>query len=819
MERPLGHSDSSIGRLNPADLYNYCDPDQFGFETTAEIEEVAGVLGQARAVDAIQFGIGIRREGFNLFAMGPEGSGRHSILRRFIDEKAASEKVVCDWCYVHNFKDGHEPRALMLPPGRARKLKADMERLIEELRAAIPAAFDTDEYRAQRQQIEGESGRPEEEAMAELRTKARKQDIALISTPGGFALAPMRKGEVIDPQEFKNLPDEERERIQAAIAELHKELENILRQIPRWRREMQRKIRELNRTVTSISVSALIDDLKKDYEDCPAVTAHLLEVREDIVENVELFFASKEGEQPSPLGFPIPVPDMAELPFRRYKVNILIDHGDENGAPVVYDYNPTHDNLIGTIEHVQQMGVLLTDFTLIKPGALHRANGGYLILDALKVLLQPFAWEALKRALRSREIRIESIGQMLSLISTVSLRPEPIALDVKVILVGDRLLYYLLYHFDPEFGELFKVAADFEEDIARSPETALAYARLIGMLVRKDGLRPFDRAAVARVIEHSSRAVGDREKLSIRMRQISDLLREADYWAGEENRNVVTETAVQTAIDAQEQRSGRLRARLQEEIHRGTILIDTAGEKSAQVNGLSCVELGGFAFGHPSRITARVRLGGGKVVDIEREVEMGGPIHSKGVLILAGFLNGRYVPDHPLSLTASLVFEQNYGGVEGDSASLAELCALLSALAEVPLKQSLAVTGSINQHGQVQAVGAVNEKIEGFFDVCNARGLNGQQGVLVPSANVKHLMLRREIIDACKGDKFHVHAVESVDQAIELLTSLPAGERMPDGKFPDGTVNQRVEQRLIEFAERARAFHAPGGGEEEKKLR
>ncbi|HEU4678722.1 MAG TPA: ATP-binding protein [Terrimicrobiaceae bacterium] len=794
--------------MSPEQLSNRCDPAQFEFETTGEIEELTGVLGQTRAVEAIQFGIGIQREGYNLFAAGPTGSGRRSILRRFIDEKAAREAPVSDCCYVHNFQESHKPRALKLPPGRARKLKLDLERLIEELRTAIPAAFDSDEYRAQRQQIEGDFGRREENAMAELRTKALERDIALISTPGGFAFAPTQKGEVIEPQAFKNLPEKERESIQKAITELHEELEKILREVPRWRRELQRKIRELNRMVTSASVSTLIDDLKKDYEDCPGVASHLTEVREDIVENVEIFFLSKEGEQPHGLGV-VPGPDSGDLPFRRYRVNVLIDHNDEKGAPVVYEDNPTHDNLIGRIEYVQQMGVLLTDFTLIKPGALHRANGGYLILDAIKVLLQPFAWEALKRALRSREIRIESVGQMLSLISTVSLRPEPIPLNVKVVLVGERLLYYLLYHLDQEFGELFKVAADFEEDIARSPETATAYARLIGTLSRQERLRPFDRQAVARMIEHSSRLAGDAGKLSVRMQRISDLLCEADYWAGKEELAVVGAAAVQRAIDAQEERSGRLRARLQEEILRETLLIDTEGEQTGQVNGLSCIELGGFAFGHPSRITARVRLGGGKLVDIEREVEMGGPIHSKGVLILAGFLQGRYVPDRPLTLSASLVFEQNYGGVEGDSASLAELCTLLSALADAPIRQSLAVTGSINQHGQVQAVGAVNEKIEGFFDVCKARGLTGKQGVLIPSANVKHLMLRHEVIEACAASTFSVHAVDTIDQAIELLTGVPAGERTREGAFPKATLNQRVEQRLVDFAEHARAFQMP----------
>jgi lon-related putative ATP-dependent protease len=432
------------------------------------------------------------------------------------------------------------------------------------------------------------------------------------------------------------------------------------------------------------------------------------------------------------------------------------------------------------------MGALLTDFNLIKPGALHKANGGYLILDIRKVLLQPYAWEGLKRAMQAGQIRIESVGQMLSLISTVSLEPEPIPLDVKVALFGDRLLYYLLWHLDPEFGELFKVEADFEEQMDRDGKNQLLYAQLIGTLARKDELRPFDRGAVARAIEHSARMVGDAEKLSTQMRNITDLLREADYWAGETGNGAVTAADVQRAIDAQIYRSDRLQERVQEAILRETILIDTEGEEISQVNGLSVIQLGNFSFGRPTRITARVRLGKGEVVDIEREVELGGPIHSKGVLILSGFLGARYAGERPLSLSASLVFEQSYGGVEGDSASSAELYALLSAIAEVPIKQSMAVTGSVNQHGQVQAIGGVNEKIEGFFDVCKARGLTGEQGVLIPVSNVKHLMLRQDVVKAVDAGQFHIYPVEMVDQGIEILTGVPAGERDEEGELSGG---------------------------------
>jgi lon-related putative ATP-dependent protease len=491
---------------------------------------------------------------------------------------------------------------------------------------------------------------------------------------------------------------------------------------------------------------------------------------------------------------------------RRYSVNVLIDNSHARGAPVVYADNPSHPELIGRIEHLAQMGALVTDFMLIKPGALHRANGGYLVLDARRVLTQPFAWDGLKRCLSANEIRIESLGQALSLVSTVSLEPEPIPLNLKVVLVGERVLYYLLYNLDPDFRELFKVAADFEEDMDRSPETQLLYARLVATIARREKLRPLDRDAVARVLEHGSRQAADAEKFSIRVQDITDLLREADYWARAVNRDTVQAADVERAIDARTYRGDRVRSRVQQEIQRGTILIDTEGARIGQVNGLSVVRLGEADFGYPTRISARVRLGKGEVVDIQREVELGGPIHSKGVLILGGFLGARYSGERPLSLAASLVFEQTYGAVEGDSASCAELCALLSALAEVPVRQALAITGSVNQHGDVQAIGGVNEKIEGFFDTCKGRGLTGEQGVIIPAANVKHLMLREEVVRACRDGRFSVYPVATADQAIELLTGVGAGEPDASGSFPRDSINGRVEQRLARLAEQAHAF-------------
>ncbi|MEE9139830.1 MAG: ATP-binding protein [Alphaproteobacteria bacterium] len=814
-----------VESLRPEALYRTCDPKQFKFKTTAEIEALEDTLGQDRAVDAVRFGIGMRRRGYNLFVLGPTGVGKHALARQFLDRRAASEPVPPDWCYVNNFKEASKPRVLKLPPGKAVTLRADMKHLVDELRVTIPAAFEGEDYRSRKQIIVQQFKERHEQAFGEVQKRAREKNIALIRTPAGIALGPMRKGEVLSAEEFDKLPAGEQERLKKDMDELQQELQETLHRVPKWDKEQREKVRELNREVTRFAVGHLIDELRGGYGDLPNVLEYLRGVEEDVTEHAEDFIIAATGGE-SPLAGLLPAP--TETPFfSRYEVNVLVDNGSLEGAPVVYEDHPTHPNLIGRIEHIAQLGALVTDFSLIKAGALHRANGGYLILDARKLVFQPYAYEELKRALRSGEIRIESLAQILSLVSTVSLEAEPIPLDIKIVLIGERLLYYLLSAYDPEFDEFFKVAVDFEEDMALSAETVPLYARLIATLAHKEDLMPFDRSAVARVIEQSARLSEDAEKLSARVQSITDLLREADYWAQTHGRDTVAAEDVQDAIDAQLRRASRVRERIQEEIKRGTILIDTAGAAPGQVNGLSLLQLGGFSFGRPSRITARVRLGQGRVIDIEREVKLGGPIHSKGVLILSGYLGARYAPERPLSLSASLVFEQSYGGVEGDSASLAELCALLSAVAQVPVRQSLAITGSVNQNGQAQAIGGVNDKVEGFFDVCRNAGLNGEQGVIIPAANVKHLMLRREVVDAVKAGKFHIYAVETVDEAIELLTGLTPGERDKRGRYPKRSFNQLVEARIIGFAAKARRFGArptaqgrkekPGAGEESEE--
>jgi lon-related putative ATP-dependent protease len=788
-----------------------CDPAQFDFETTEELEELSHIIGQERAVAAVRFGIGIQRKGYNLFALGPSGTGKRTTITHFLESRAAKSPVPWDWCYVENFEDSHKPKALRLPPGQGIELRKDMEQLLEELGRAIPAAFESEDYQTRRQESQEEFQEKQEAALNQIQKRAEERGIALIRTPVGLAFAPVEEGEVVSPDEFKKLPEEKQEQFKQDIAELQEDLQETMRQARQWERQAMAKVKELDRNVAMFAAGHRLEELQDKYADLEHVVAYLEAVKDDVVDNVDDFRRTGDDERDSILG--IPLQRVREAKFRRYQVNVLADHSESQGAPVIYEEHPTYNNLIGRIEHLAQMGALVTDFNLIKPGALHRANGGYLLVDARELLMQPYAWEGLKRVLRSQEVRIESLSQALSLVSTVSLEPEPIPLEVKVVLIGERLLYYLLDHYDPDFGELVKVEADFNAEMPRSPENDQLYARLIATMAHRDELRPLDRGAVARILERSSRLSQDSRKLSTHLLSVADLLHEADHWAGQSGNGVVTVKDVQKAIDQQIERADRLRERVLERIERGTILLDTEGERIGQVNGLSVIALGNFAFGRPSRITARTRLGKGSVLDIEREVDLGGPIHSKGVLILSGYLGSRYAPEYPLSLSASLVFEQSYGGVEGDSASLAELCALLSALAGAPIRQSLAVTGSVNQHGDVQPIGGVNEKIEGFFDACKAKGLTGDQGVLIPAANTEQLMVRQDVVEAAERGEFSVYPVANVDEAIELLTGLPAGRRDEQGAFPEGSINERVESRLIELAERQRDFAESSEGE------
>jgi lon-related putative ATP-dependent protease len=783
--------------LTPAELCVRCDPHRFAFETTAELEPLSERVGQQRAVEALEFGVSMRADGYHMFAMGPPHAGKHSAVRQVLVERAAAEPVPRDVCYVTDFGRPHVPRALLFDPGKGALFRRDVTQLVDDLGTAIQNALDSEEHRARKEAIANELKGRHEAEFRKLGDRAEQRGLSILQTPMGLVLAPLKAGEIIPPDAFAKLPDDERERYQKDIEEFGEELRRHVEEVPRWQHEARRQLRDLVHRTVRTAVGHLIDDLKTKYAAYPAAVEHLTVLGDQVVVHGSEFV--KEGDE-APGAEAFGPGEPGESPYRRYLVNLFVDHSRTRGAPVVYEDHPTIENMVGRVEHRSHLGMLVTDLHLMKAGALHRANGGYLILDARNLLVQPLAWEALKRALLGKQIRIESLGQMMSLVTTVSLEPEPVPLDVKVVLLGDRTLFYLLEELEPDFHALFKVVVDFEDAVDRTPHNDLLYARLLGTMARDASLLPLDRAAVAGVLDHAARLAGDSGKVTGNMGTLADLLHEGHHLASRRGAARIEAQDVDAAIGLQQRRAGRLRERVLEEIRDGTLMIDTDGAQTGQVNGLSVVELGSFAFGHPVRITARARVGQGSVVDIEREVELGGPIHSKGVLILSGLLAARYASDSPLSLSATLVFEQSYGGVEGDSASTAELYALLSALAQVPALQSIAVTGSVNQHGEVQPVGGINEKIEGFFDVCCARGLTGGQGVMVPHGNVRHLMLRRPVVEAVRAGRFHVWPVRTIDEGIELLTGLPAGDRGGDGRFPPGSVNAMVEERLLHFA-------------------
>ncbi|MBW9265652.1 MAG: AAA family ATPase [Candidatus Thiodiazotropha sp. (ex. Lucinisca nassula)] len=786
--------------LPPEALRRHCDPDQFNFDTTDELKDLEGFIGQERATESLHFGLGVEHKGYNLYALGPAGAGKSAMVRKFLKALAAERPIPSDWCYVNNFSDARKPRAVSLPAGKGVMFKEEMEQLVIDLQEAIPLVFESDEYHTRRQAKEDRLEERQENAMAAMQKKAEEKHIALINTPTGFTLGPKQNDKILGPEQFHKLPEKEQEAIEKDVKALQEELRRTLHAIPQWQKEAREEISKLNREMTASAVHHLIDAVREKYRDNEAVIVYLDRVEDDVINNYQQFLPRDE-RKPTLFGLPLSQQEEGPPWHYRYRVNLLLAHEANGGAPIVYEDLPGYNNLVGRIEHRAHLGALETDFTMIRPGALHRANGGYLILDALKLLFQPFAWETLKRVLQSGEIRIESLAQITSLISTQSLEPEPIPLQVKVVLLGERHIYYLLQALDPEFDELFKVAVDFDDDLVRDSHNEHQYGQLVATLARQHKLRPLDRYAVARVIDHSMRLADDNERLSSHMRSLTDLIQQADFWAGEQEHKLISRDDVQQAIEARIHRADRVQRRLQDEVVRGTLMIATDGEVVGQINGLSVILLGDQRFGHPNRITARARLGKGQVVDIEREVELGGPIHSKGVYILSGFIAGRYVPDYPLSLSASLVFEQSYGGVEGDSASSAELYALLSALSGLPIKQQFAVTGSVNQMGEVQAIGGVNEKIEGFFDICRTRGLSGDQGVLIPTANVKHLMLREDVVQAVKAGEFAVYPIDNIDQGIALLTGAPAGTRDENGEFPEDSVNGRVEASLIRFSE------------------
>lgn len=792
------------------DLQLCCDPGLLDFEDTSSLEPLPGLIGQERALGAIKLAASITHADFNLFVLGPCGAGRHSAVQSLLEVEAANRPVPPDWVYVYDFANPDRPNAIALPSGTAQPLQRALEALVDDLATDIPALFESEQYQTRRSAFEQRLATRKQDAFEKVVEKSHTRNVTILRTPMGFAIAGVRNGEVIKPDDFAALSDTDREAIENAVSLTEKDLEKYLKSVPRLEKEHRAAVALLNAEMAEQAVNEALESVFQTFGATEAIKPYLAALRTDLIENAEIFLREGNGRQEGP--FPAARVRIHDEPsFHRYAVNVMVSNGlaISAGSPIITEPLPSLSNLIGKVDHISTMGALVTDFTLIRSGALHRANGGYLILDAMRVLSEPFAWEALKRCLETRAVRISSTTEMLSLISTSTLDPEPIPLQVRVVLVGDALVHMLLTLYDPDFSRLFKLAADFSHDMPRTAESVGLFARMVAGACKRDGLNPVSRDGVAALIDVASRAADVQGRMSLRIGTLWDLLREADFLASASGKSVIDASQIAAARAAVEHRADRVREHLQQLIHEGTLIVATSGSVVGQVNGLTVTSSGLFSFGLPVRITARVRMGTGKVIDIEREVKLGGPIHSKGVLILSAYLATHYAGDVPLSLWASLVFEQSYGGVEGDSASAAELCALLSALAGIPISQSLAITGSINQLGEIQPIGGVNEKIEGFFDTCKAAGLTGQQGVLIPRRNARNLMLRRDVIEAVSKGQFRVYAIAHIDEAMELLTGLAAGTRSGNGAFEDGSINANVETRLRDFAHALRDFMKP----------
>jgi len=778
-------------------LRRECDSEQFGFSTTEEVEPLEGIIGQERAVRAMEFGLRVQKPGYNLFLTGITGTGKLSYARSVVSQVAANLPTPEDWCYVYNFRDPSQPRVLCLPCGKGASLSRDLEELIEELQVEIPRAFGSDDYENQKNDIIREFQERSGQLVEELTQRAAVQGFSLRRSSTGFVTVPLVDGKPLSGEEYEALPAETKEDIERRSNALQFDIRDTIRRVQQAEREAREKIRKLDAQVGLFCAGHRIDALKEKYQEHPQVVEYLEALKQDILNNLELFRAEEEEHNVPPWARP-----SRSSALLKYKVNLLIDRRSCCGAPVVAENNPTYYNLVGRVEHENEWGILSTNFTMIRPGALHRANGGFLILQARDVLANLFSWEALKRVLKTGQLSIENMGEQFGLIPVASLKPEPIPVRLKVILIGNPLLYHLLYQYDEDFRKLFKIRVDFDTEMARTPENETKLAQFISFHCRQEGLRHFERGAVAKVVEYSSRLAEDQEKLSTRFNELVEILYEADAWAAVEGAPYVGARHVSRAIEEKHYRSNRLEEKIREMFARGELLVDTDGRVVGQVNGLSVIDLGDYVFGRPSRITATAGLGQRGVVNIERETKMSGNIHSKGVLILTGYLFAKYAQDVPLALSASLCFEQLYTGVDGDSASSAELYALLSSLADLPLDQGIAVTGSINQKGEIQPVGGVTAKIEGFYLVCKVKGLTGRQGVIIPYQNVRHLMLSDEVVEACRRGEFHVWAIRYVDEGLAILTGLPAGERRPDGTYPPGTVHHCVLEKLKTYHRR-----------------
>ncbi|HEV2560656.1 MAG TPA: ATP-binding protein [Rhizomicrobium sp.] len=768
------------------------DPARLPFDSTANLPEADGPVGQDRAMRAVSFGARIAQPGYNIFVTGPQGSGKHSSIKRALERMAVTMPPAPDWAYVHNFAEPHRPRALRFAAGEGAGFKSAMAEFVETLKSAMPRLFESTEYRTRRNAIEEEFRRTADSAIDKLRQTAEAQGLALIERKeGGFDFLPQRDGLVLSDDDYRRLSKSDRERLNTRTRDLRGELEKTMEALETQRESALERVQKLDRELGEGEVRRVLAPLADRFASNRDAHAHLESVFQDVMAHIDALQAAAQGDEDEKKG---------EVPFHRYEVNLLVDNTGAKGAPVISLALPSLSAIVGKVEHVPLLVTIITDFMFIRVGALHKANGGFLLIDAMDLLQQDVSWETLKRALREARIKIENLAEILDRSQTVTIQPEPIPLDLKIVLFGEPWLFYRLREIDPDFAEFFKVQADFSTSADRNDENCTSLMKLLSSVSRRDGLKQLERSGAARIIDEAARMAGDAEKISVRTGRLTDLLRESDHFAREAGRSLITAGDVSLAVAAKEDRAGRLKALEQELIRRQIIFIDTDGAKAGQVNALTVLDASGFAFGMPARITARVRPGDGRVTDIERLAQFSGPTHAKGVHILSGYLNGHYSHPRPVSLSASVAFEQSYGPIDGDSASVGELIAILSAIADVPLKQGIAITGSINQHGAIQPIGGVNEKIEGFYDICAMRGAGKFQGVIIPKANAVHLMLRDDVVEAARKGRFAIYAVENIDEAIEILTGQKAGARRSAGGFPRGTFNRRVSDRLTYFA-------------------
>ena len=792
-----------IAPLPPEKMRHALDSSRIDCKSTDQLTPLKEIIGQDRAIKALEFGLNIQEEGFNIYASGMHGTGRTSAVRKYLAQVAAQKPRGNDWIYVNNFKNPYEPNAIKLPPGTGKTFRDELASFIEEARQLIPKVFESEDYATRRDAAIRNLEQQKGELISRLNAVAQEKSFLIQTSPQGLVIIPTRNGEPIPPEEFQAMPEDVQNDYQKRREELSTEMRNTFRQLRELDQKAQEGVERLNRDVALNALGHRVAALKDKYSKIDEIQEYLDSVQNDIIDNLNQFLPEA---QPPQAQAQMQHPLVQELLFRKYQVNVIVDNSVDDGAPVIFEQNPTYLNLIGKVEKEVEYGVVSTDFTMIRPGSIHKANGGYLVIMVEDLFRNPYSWDGLKTALKTGEVVTDEPGERMGFITAKGIKPEPIPLSLKVILVGTPEIYRILYMGDPDFAELFKVKADFDVTMDRNDENVKRYSNFICTLCNHYNLRHLEAPAVAKIIEYSSRLAEDQQKLSTRFSDIADTIREANFYAGKNDAWYIGEAEIQKAIDEKIYRSNLVQEKISEYINRGIILIDSEGDRVGQVNGLSVIGLGDIEFGRPSRVTASIGVGKGGIIDIEREAAMGGPLHTKGVLILSGYLANKYAQDKPLSLAARLVFEQSYSGVDGDSASSTELYALLSALSRIPIKQSIAVTGSVNQNGVVQAIGGVNEKIEGFFEICKTLGLNGDQGVMIPASNVQNLMLKEEIIEAAESGKFRIYPVKTIDEGIEVLTGVKAGEKGPDGSFEEGSINYRVDNRLREMAERFREY-------------